>query len=305
MLETQSHSQGLSPSSDRVQTRTISPQRNYNLRQILWSSHPTTRSHPLFWESSALLRPKDYLLWISVKMVGLASPAIKAVSTLSISRCNQIYMEWTSGQVSRANSSRYETLLQSTSRTLLVNSGSVVTGQTQERMEEEDCHLPLVSFVHCGTYFILISYFIQADDGVPTSNPEVIIVGSPLDGTKNPHVCVGKAFADITGVVVYQYVSCTPLMLELSHSLAFRFGFYYILPTTAPTIVATPDPTVPATSLTSIQDDCVITIGDYNVSIFVDIVLVLILIPAGRELDAHLIISQDCCDPYRQFFAHA
>ncbi|KAJ3485535.1 hypothetical protein NLI96_g4901 [Meripilus lineatus] len=86
-----------------------------------------------------------------------------------------------------------------------------------------------------------------ADDGVPTSNPEVIIVGSPLDGTKNPHVCVGKAFADITGVVVYQ------------------FGFYYILPTTAPTIVATPDPTVPATSLTSIQDDCVITIGDYNV----------------------------------------
>ena len=148
-------------------------------------------------------------------------------------------------------------------------------------------------------------YFTQAHGGIPSSNPEVIIVGSPLDGTKNPHVCVGKAFADITGVVVYQYVSHTLLTIILSHSLGFRFGFYYILPTTAPTIVATPDPTVPATSLTSIQDDCVITIGDYNVSIFVDIVLVLVLIPAGRELDAYVILPQDYCHSYRRFFAHA
>ncbi|KAL4251813.1 Endonuclease/exonuclease/phosphatase domain-containing protein [Abortiporus biennis] len=84
-------------------------------------------------------------------------------------------------------------------------------------------------------------------NGIPDANPEVIIIGAPLDGTKNPKVCVGKTFQDITGVVVYQ------------------FGFYYVLPLTAPVVVSTPDPTVPPTTLKSDSNACVLTIGDYNV----------------------------------------
>ncbi|KAI0632003.1 DNase I-like protein [Trametes polyzona] len=84
-------------------------------------------------------------------------------------------------------------------------------------------------------------------DGVPDANPEVIIVGSPLDGTKNPPVSLGKTFSNITGVVVYQ------------------FGFYYILPLTAPTVVSTPDPNIPPASIKPSRDACKLTIGDYNV----------------------------------------
>ncbi|KAK7681573.1 hypothetical protein QCA50_015306 [Cerrena zonata] len=84
-------------------------------------------------------------------------------------------------------------------------------------------------------------------DGVPDSNPETVIIGVPVDGTKNPKTSVGKTFQDITGVVQYQ------------------FGFYYILPLTAPIVVSTPDPTIPATTLVSSNDSCTLTVGDYNV----------------------------------------
>ncbi|PSR70540.1 hypothetical protein PHLCEN_2v13579 [Hermanssonia centrifuga] len=84
-------------------------------------------------------------------------------------------------------------------------------------------------------------------DGIPDANPETIIIGSPLDGTQNPKMCVGKTLTDITGVVQYQ------------------FGFYYILPLTAPTVLSTPDPTVSPTKLKSSSNTCVLTIGDYNV----------------------------------------
>ncbi|KAI0643156.1 DNase I-like protein [Trametes meyenii] len=84
-------------------------------------------------------------------------------------------------------------------------------------------------------------------DGIPDANPETVIVGSPLDGTKNPSVSLGKKFSDITGIIVYQ------------------FGFYYILPLTAPTVVSTPDPTIPPSRITPSTDSCTITVGDYNV----------------------------------------
>ncbi|KAI9058193.1 DNase I-like protein [Trametes sanguinea] len=84
-------------------------------------------------------------------------------------------------------------------------------------------------------------------DGVPDANPEVVITGSPLDGTKNPSVSLGKTFSDITGIVAYQ------------------FGFYYILPLTAPTVVSTPDPTIPPATIKPAKDECTLTIGDYNV----------------------------------------
>lgn len=84
-------------------------------------------------------------------------------------------------------------------------------------------------------------------DGLPDLNPEMVIIGSPLDGTKNPTMAIGKTLSDITGVVQYQ------------------FGFYYVLPTTAPKVLTTPNPNVPTTKLTGSTDGCVVTFGDYNV----------------------------------------
>ncbi|KAF5382416.1 hypothetical protein D9615_002975 [Tricholomella constricta] len=85
-------------------------------------------------------------------------------------------------------------------------------------------------------------------DGIPDSNPEAIIIGAPLDKTKNPEVAQGVSLSDITGVVTYQ------------------FGFYYILPTTAPAVTATPEGAVQPTEIKSKpNDDCIITFGDYNV----------------------------------------
>ncbi|TFY75479.1 hypothetical protein EWM64_g8535 [Hericium alpestre] len=84
-------------------------------------------------------------------------------------------------------------------------------------------------------------------DNIPDANPEVVIIGSPLDGTSNPNVAVGTKLADITGVVLFQ------------------FGFYYIIPTTAPTVLSNPDFSVPPTNLTTSTDECVLTLGDYNI----------------------------------------
>ncbi|KAI0317511.1 DNase I-like protein [Amylostereum chailletii] len=84
-------------------------------------------------------------------------------------------------------------------------------------------------------------------DNLPDGNPETVIIGSPLDGTSNPGVAVGTGLSDITGVVVFQ------------------FGFFYILPLTAPTVLSTPDPHIPTTSITSDEGDCAVRFGDYNV----------------------------------------
>ncbi|KAJ7134553.1 DNase I-like protein [Mycena epipterygia] len=85
-------------------------------------------------------------------------------------------------------------------------------------------------------------------DGIPDANPECIIVGDPLDGTDNPDAAIGVELSDITGVITYQ------------------FGFYYVLPLTAPTVISSPSFVVEPTTLVSSSDDlCAITIGDYNV----------------------------------------
>ncbi|KDR82751.1 hypothetical protein GALMADRAFT_206527 [Galerina marginata CBS 339.88] len=92
-------------------------------------------------------------------------------------------------------------------------------------------------------------------DTIPDGNPETVIIGSPLDGTTNPQTAVGVGLTDITGVVLYQ-----------PQALYCRFGFFYVLPLTAPSIVSTPSPTVPPASFKSNPtDSCVITFGDYNV----------------------------------------
>ncbi|KAJ7459796.1 DNase I-like protein [Mycena latifolia] len=85
-------------------------------------------------------------------------------------------------------------------------------------------------------------------DGIPDANPEAILVGAPLDGTKNPKVAIGSELTDIVGVITYQ------------------FGFYYVLPLTAPTVISNPSFVIPPTTLVSSPHDrCAITVGDYNV----------------------------------------
>ncbi|KAI5276124.1 DNase I-like protein [Aureobasidium subglaciale] len=81
------------------------------------------------------------------------------------------------------------------------------------------------------------------------ANPEAIIIGSPLDGSKNPVITrVGDTLGDITGVVSYS------------------FGYYTILPLTALKIAKGVDPVLPpATSLVSNGDCSGLTVGSYNV----------------------------------------
>ncbi|RPA76398.1 endonuclease/exonuclease/phosphatase family protein [Ascobolus immersus RN42] len=79
------------------------------------------------------------------------------------------------------------------------------------------------------------------------ANPEAILIGSPLDGTKNDDTFMGNTVEEITGVVTY------------------AFGFYRILPLTKLKVTGAPSPAV--TSPTKLKSDgkCAITFGSYNV----------------------------------------
>ncbi|KAF1832290.1 endonuclease/exonuclease/phosphatase family protein [Decorospora gaudefroyi] len=81
------------------------------------------------------------------------------------------------------------------------------------------------------------------------ANPEAIVIGSPLDGSKNPaDTKMGDRLEDITGVVSY------------------AFGFYRILPTTAITVVKSREPVLPPPTKIVSSGKCDgITFGDYNV----------------------------------------
>lgn len=81
------------------------------------------------------------------------------------------------------------------------------------------------------------------------ANPEGILIGSPLDGSKNPkNVRVGDGLQEITGVVTQ------------------AFGFYRILPQTLLNITKPATPNLPPpTSLISKGDCSGLTIGSYNV----------------------------------------
>ncbi|KAG5341630.1 hypothetical protein C0989_008609 [Termitomyces sp. Mn162] len=82
-------------------------------------------------------------------------------------------------------------------------------------------------------------------DGKPDANPEAVIIGEPLDGTQSPSVALGTTLADITGIVYYQ------------------FGFFYVLPTTAPVVTGTASGSAQPTEIES--DSSSISFGDYNV----------------------------------------
>ncbi|KAI5116995.1 hypothetical protein M0805_002666 [Coniferiporia weirii] len=89
---------------------------------------------------------------------------------------------------------------------------------------------------------------IYGPDGTPDANPEVLAVGPPLDGSRNPSVAVGQRLENITGIIVQQH------------------GYFYIYPTTASAVLSSPDFNIPPTSIESSDTNaCVVTIGDYNV----------------------------------------
>ncbi len=50
------------------------------------------------------------------------------------------------------------------------------------------------------------------EDGVPPAHSEAILVGRPLDGSRNPKTMMGMKLANITGVVTYQV--CTSAWLQ-------------------------------------------------------------------------------------------
>ncbi|KAF1850692.1 endonuclease/exonuclease/phosphatase family protein-like protein [Cucurbitaria berberidis CBS 394.84] len=81
------------------------------------------------------------------------------------------------------------------------------------------------------------------------ANPEAIIIGTPLDGTKNPtSTRMGDSVEEITGIVSY------------------AFGFYRILPTTAIKITDSQKQELPKPTKLESKGRCSgITIGAYNV----------------------------------------
>lgn len=79
------------------------------------------------------------------------------------------------------------------------------------------------------------------------ANPEAIVIGSPLDGTKNPDdTKLGDFVGEVTGVVTY------------------AFGFYRILPLTAIKVSKRSNSEHPAVSFTSKESCKGITVADYN-----------------------------------------
>lgn len=81
------------------------------------------------------------------------------------------------------------------------------------------------------------------------ANPEAILIGSPLDGPKNPTTTkMGDDIEEITGIVTY------------------AFGFYRILPRTAYKVTKSQKPALPKATKLESKDKCDgITVGAYNV----------------------------------------
>ncbi len=79
-------------------------------------------------------------------------------------------------------------------------------------------------------------------------HPDTVIIGDPLDGTDNPATKQGDKITSVTGVIEYQ------------------FGFFYVRPLTAFTILSSPSPAIPPPTKFKSTGTCSgITIGQYNV----------------------------------------
>lgn len=84
------------------------------------------------------------------------------------------------------------------------------------------------------------------------SNPETLIVGAPLDRTRNPNTTkLGDSLTDITGIVQY------------------NFGFYSILPLTAPSVKSSQSPALPPPSRIKSNGRCNnLSVASYNIENF-------------------------------------
>ena len=72
-------------------------------------------------------------------------------------------------------------------------------------MPGEDLPSTLVRMFPCQKMlFICLNELLIGPDGIPDGNPEAVMIGSPIDGTKNPQPALGVGLSDITGVVTYQ-----------------------------------------------------------------------------------------------------
>ncbi|KAF9815617.1 hypothetical protein IEO21_04477 [Rhodonia placenta] len=91
------------------------------------------------------------------------------------------------------------------------------------------------------------SVWVYDSDNTAYAHPGAILIGHPLDNTRNPRTTMGTTMNDITGIVTYQY------------------GSYYVLPLTAPKILSFPTSKPEPASVVSSTHPCDITIGDYNV----------------------------------------
>lgn len=83
-------------------------------------------------------------------------------------------------------------------------------------------------------------------------NPEAVIIGSPLDGTRNPNSTkLGDSLKEITGIV------------------SQAFGYYRILPLTALSIESSKQPELPEAPKFASDGTCkAVTVGDYNIENF-------------------------------------
>ncbi|RHZ46475.1 endonuclease/exonuclease/phosphatase family protein [Aspergillus thermomutatus] len=81
------------------------------------------------------------------------------------------------------------------------------------------------------------------------SNPEAVLIGSPLDGSDNPtDTKLGDSIRDLTGVIAPAY------------------GYYALLPLTALTVTGSNTTAAAATDLVSAGTCCAVTFGSYNVN---------------------------------------
>lgn len=83
-------------------------------------------------------------------------------------------------------------------------------------------------------------------------NPEAILIGNPLDGSRNPDSTkLGDSLNEITGIIFQ------------------AFGYYRILPTTALTVTASKEPDLPEAPKFASDGTCkALTVGDYNIENF-------------------------------------
>jgi len=139
----------------------------------------------------------------TVSCLSLRTKAFRTHQNASYSQPN---MGLISGKASKDKLSLSQTPSHLGLVTLSANSGSGEAGVRPVLIVAGDCRslsvriFPLVQDSPSGSILIVF----PGPRGIPDGNPEAIIVGSPLDGTKNAATALGNIYGDITGVITFQ-----------------------------------------------------------------------------------------------------